>query len=50
MVLVFGYIFDLFIEFEKGGGRIYIKDKIKSLVLNFFFLVIKVNFLGIKVG
>lgn len=37
MALVPGHIFDPFTEFEKGGGRIYIKDKIKSLALNFFF-------------
>ena len=37
MALVPGYIFDLFTEFEKAEQRIYIKDKTKNLVLNFFF-------------
>lgn len=43
MALVPGYIFDLFTEFEKAEQRIYIKDKTKSLVLNFFFLVTEAN-------
>lgn len=41
MAFVPGYAFDPFTEFEEAWWKIYIKDKIKSLVFNFFFLVTK---------